>query len=229
MTALEPLLGHIPLFCDLPPGALAAIGPWFREDSYARDAYIFHEDDPASRLWVVAAGQVKIVKYLEAGKEAVVEVVSPGELFGGAAMLMPFQPATAQALSDTGTLSLSVQDYRRLLHEYPAVAVRVIEMLGGRLLGVIGMRIKISERVERRIAHVLLKVAAKCGEETAAGCRISVSLSRQDLAELADTTPESAIRVMSKLTRSGLVETLPGGFIVLCDREGLAAISGELA
>jgi CRP-like cAMP-binding protein len=227
MNADVSVLAQIDLFRDLSPQVLAAAGAWFREDRFTRDTVIFREGDPANRLWVVKSGQVKIVKYLEVGKEAVIEVVPPGELFGGAAMLMPYQPATAQALSDAGTLSLDVDDYRRILRDHPDVALRVIEMLGARLLGVIGMRIKLAERVERRIAHVLLKMASKCSAETPEGRRISVSLSRQDLADLADTTPESAIRVMSTFTRGGLVRTLPGGYIVLLDSARLAEISGE--
>ena len=53
---------------------------------------------------------MKIVKYGEGGKEIVVEVISPGEVFGGAIMLIPRQPATAIALSDVAALSLPLDD-----------------------------------------------------------------------------------------------------------------------
>jgi CRP/FNR family transcriptional regulator len=106
------------------------------------------------------------------------------------------------------------------------VAVRVIEMLGDRLMGVIRMRMMISERVERRIAHILLKLAAKFGEETAEGWVIRTSLTREDIAELADTTVETAIRVMSRFNKGGLVKTLRGGYVVLLDRAALQKIGG---
>jgi CRP/FNR family transcriptional regulator len=221
MISTADILAQIPLFRDLGMADLAAIAPWFGEDRFKRDDFIFHEGDPAARFWVVKDGQVKIVKYGEPGKEIVIEVIPAGEVFGGATMLMPRQPATARAMSDVTVLSLSVDEYRRLLQNYPAVAVRVVEALGDRMLGVIQMRAMATERTERRIAHILLKLASKFGEDTAEGCLIRTRLSRLDIAELSDTTLETAIRVMSKLRRQGLVKTLRGGYVVIIDREAL--------
>lgn len=219
-------LAGVPLFRDLTPAQLAEAASRFREDRFIRDAYIFHEGDPADRFWVVRDGQVKIVKHGEGGREIVIEVIPPGEVFGGAAMLMTHQPATAQGLSGAATLSVAVDEYKRLLREYPAVGVRVIEMMGERLLGVVRMRAMASERVERRVAHVLLKLASKFGEERADGWAIGASLSRQDIAELSDTTLETAIRVMSKFNKEGLVKTLRGGYVVILDRETLRRAGG---
>jgi CRP/FNR family transcriptional regulator len=216
----------VPLFGALSPSELAAIATRFREDRYERDAYIFHEGDPSARFWLVKDGQVKIVKYGEAGKEIVVEVISPGEVFGGAIMLIPRQPATAQGLSDATVLSLPLDEYKRLLQEYPAVAVRVIAMLGERMQGIIRMRAMAGERVERRIAHILQKLASKFGEPYEAGVLIRASLTRQDIAELSDTTVETAIRVMSRLSKDGVIKTLRGGYVVILDREALQRLIG---
>ncbi|HLE28994.1 MAG TPA: Crp/Fnr family transcriptional regulator [Anaerolineales bacterium] len=220
MISTPELLARLPLFNGLTQAELSAVAPWFNESRFERDEFIFFEGDPATRFWVAKDGQVKIVKYGEEGKEIVLEVISPGELFGGATMLMAQQPATAQALSNVTALSLPVEEYKRLLRNYPAVAVRVIEVLGERLLGVIRMRAMASERAERRIAHILLKLASKFGEETPEGMVINARLSRQDIAELSDTTIETAIRVMSKFRSEGLVKTLRGGYVVITDKDG---------
>jgi len=219
MLSTPDLLAQIGLFRGLNPAELAALAPRFNESRFSRDEFIFHEGDAATRFWVVKEGQVKIVKYGEGGKEIVLEVIPPGEVFGGATMLMAQQPATAQALSDATVLSLPVDDYKRLLRDYPAVAVQVIEVLGERLLWVIRMRAMASERAERRIAHILLKLASKFGEETSEGIVINARLSRQDIAELSDTTIETAIRVMSRFRSEGLVKTLRGGYVVITDKE----------
>ena len=223
------VLAYVPLFAGVNRSDLAAIASRFRADRFARDACIFREGDPASRFWIVGDGQVKIVKYNEGGKEIIIEVISPGEVFGSATMLMSHQPATAQALSEATTLSLSLHEYKLLLHDYPAVGVHVIEMLGERLRGVIGMRMMISERVERRIAHILLKIASKCGTETEAGWTIGMSLSRHDIAEIADTTTETAIRVMSKFSKANWIKTLPGGYVVILEPDTLQRLIGAEA
>lgn len=226
MASIEETLAHVPLFHDLSPTEIANAAAHFRGDHFRRDEYLFHEGDVAARFWVVREGQVKIVKHGEGGKEIVIEVIPPGEMFGGAAMLMPRQPATAQAMSDVETLSLSVEEYKLLLRQFPAVAVRVIEMLGERLLGVIRMRAMATERVERRVAHVLLKLASKFGEPHTDGMAIAASLTRQDIAELADTTVETSIRVMSRLSKEGIVQTLSGGIVVIKDEPALRHIAG---
>src|SRR3972149_6580145 len=212
MISTPELLARLPLFNGLTQAELSAVAPWFNESRFERDEFIFFEGDPATRFWVAKDG--------EEGKEIVLEVISPGELFGGATMLMAQQPATAQALSNVTALSLPVEEYKRLLRNYPAVAVRVIEVLGERLLGVIRMRAMASERAERRIAHILLKLASKFGEETPEGMVINARLSRQDIAELSDTTIETAIRVMSKFRSEGLGKTLRGGYVVITDKDG---------
>jgi CRP-like cAMP-binding protein len=229
MSSRAEILARVPLFRPLSPAELEAVAARFREDRFEHDALIFHEGDPSARFWVVSAGQVKIVKYGEGGKEIVVEVISPGEVFGGATMLIPRQPATAVALSDTAALSLPLDDYKRLLHDHPGVAVQVIETLGERMQGFIRMRAIAGERVERRVAHILLKLANKFGEKTEAGWLIQAGLTRQDIAELAGTTIETAIRVMSRLSKEGIVKTLRGGYVVILDRRALQDLAGSQA
>jgi len=224
MLSTPDVLAQIGLFSDLTPTELAVVASRFNESHFEREAFIFYEGDEAARFWMVKEGQVKIVKYGEGGKEIVLEVIPPGEVFGGGTMLMGQQPATAQALSDAIVLSLPVEEYKRLLRDYPAVAVRVIEVLGERLLGVIRMRAMASERAERRIAHILLKLASKFGEETSEGLVINARLSRQDIAELSDTTIETAIRVMSKFRSEGLVKTQRGGYVVIVNLKAFRAL-----
>jgi CRP-like cAMP-binding protein len=226
MVSRAETLARVPLFQCLSPTQLEAVAARFREDRFARDHLIFNEGETSARFWVVSEGQVKIVKYGESGKEIVVEVISPGEVFGGATMLIPRQPATAMALSDVAVLSLPVDDYKQLLREHPVVAVQVIETLGERMQGFIRMRAMAGERVERRIAHILLKLAHKFGEKTEAGWVIRAGLTRQDIAELADTTVETAIRVMSRLRKEGVVRTLRGGYVVILDRRALQDLAG---
>jgi len=221
------ILTHVSLFADLTPGDLAVVVSRFREDTFAEDAYIFFEGDPARHLWVVKDGQAKILKHGDGGKEIVIEVIPPGEMFGGAALLLARHPGTAQAISRLTTLSLPIDEYKALLHDYPAIALRVIEALGQRLLGVVETRVMVGERVERRIAHILLKLASKCGQQTEEGWQLTISLSRQDIADLSDTTVETAIRVMSRFRKVGLVKTQRGGYVVILDHEGLRHVSGE--
>ncbi len=224
--AVPQLLAQVALFRDLTVAQLTAITPWFRLDTFQANDPIFHEDDEANRFWVVREGEVKIMRYAPGGREVAIEVIPAGEVFGGSVFLMPIHPATAVALSQAATLSLSLEEYHNLLNKYPAVGIRVIKILGERLLSVIHMRTLAADRVERRLAHILLKMASKCGVKTPEGIKINISLTRQDLADLADTTLETTIRTMSVFRKKGLVKTLRGGYVVILDDLSLQQIRG---
>jgi CRP/FNR family transcriptional regulator len=224
-------LRQVPLLAALTDEQIAVVADRFRADSFASDTIVFLEGDPADRLWVVQAGQIKIVKHSSDGQENLLEVIMPGEVFGGAAILFPAHPATAIAMTDTTTLSLERSEFLSLLRRCPEVALRIIDTLGERLRAAMKMRALAPERVEVRLANILLKLGSKVGSpvvtggSAADGLRIEISLSRQDLADMAGTTIETAIRMMSRFRKEGLVHTEPGGFIVITDRERLQRLS----
>ena len=219
------ILRQVPLFASLTIDQITAAADWFRGETFDQDAMIFLEGDPADRLWVVSAGQVKIVKHTSDGQENLLEVITPGEMFGGAGLLLDTHPASAVAMTPTMTLSLEREPYLRLIRQHPDIALRIIHLLGERLQAAMKMRALAVERVDVRLANILLKLCNKAGATTDEGTRINLPLSRQDLADMAGTTIETAIRVMSHFRKEGLVLTEPGGYIVVLDHTRLQLLS----
>jgi CRP/FNR family transcriptional regulator len=79
-------------------------------------------------------------------------------------------------------------------------------------------------QVEQRIARLVLRLAERAGtDRPGQGIWIPVPLTRQDLADLCGTTVETAIRVVSKMRRSGLMRATPSGILVM-DRAGLTQV-----
>lgn len=219
------VLRQVPLFAALTDEQIATAADWFHTETFDQDAIIFLEGDPADRLWVVSAGQVKIVKHTSDGQENLLEVITPGEMFGGAGLLLTMHPATSVAMTSLTALSIEREPYLRLIHQYPDIALRIIHLLGERLQAAMKMRALAVERVDVRLANILLKLCDKVGEATDEGTRINLPLSRQDLADMAGTTIETAIRVMSRFRKEGLVHTEPGGYIVVLDHNRLKLLS----
>jgi CRP/FNR family transcriptional regulator len=79
--------------------------------------------------------------------------------------------------------------------------------------------------VEERIARLLLRKADEVARHEHGGLFIPLALSRQELADMTGTTIETAIRVMSRWAKQGLVATRDDGFVLL-DRRRLAALAG---
>ncbi len=224
MNRLE-LLHSIPLFAALTPEQIASFADRFRVDVFAPDTFIFLEGDAADRLWVVQSGQVKIIKYSADGVENILEVILPGEMFGGAGILFPVHPATAVAMTETTTLSLEREGYLQLARQFPDIALRIIAILGERLRAAMKMRALSTDRVDVRVAHILLKLCDQAGEKTIEAVKINLPLSRQDLADMTGTTIETAIRIMSRFRKEGLVLTEPGGYIVVTDCDRMRVLS----
>lgn len=219
------VLRQVPLFTSLTIEQITTAAEWFRVENFDQDAMIFLEGDPADRWWVVSAGQVKIVKHTRDGQENLLEVITPGEMFGGAGLLLAVHPATAVAMTPTTTLSIERGPYLHLIRQYPDIALRIIYLLSERLQAAMKMRALAVERVDVRLANILLKLGDKAGAATDEGLRINLPLSRQDLADMAGTTIETAIRVMSRFRKEGLVHTEPGGYIVVLDHARLQLLS----
>ena len=219
------VLQQIPLFASLTIDQIAAVADWFRAETFDQDALIFLEGDPADRLWVVSSGQIKIVKHTSDGQENLLEVITPGEMFGGAGLLLATHPATAVAMTPTITLSIEREPYLQLIRQYPEIALRIIHLLADRLQAAMKMRALAVERVDVRLANILLKLCDKVGQPAEEGMHINLPLSRQDLADMAGTTIETAIRVMSRFRKEGLVHTEPGGYVVVIDRDRLQRLS----
>ncbi len=220
-SAFFSLLGRVPLLAGLPERDLASVAAAARFDHFEREAAIFCQGDPAQQVWLLRHGQVKIVHQEPDGREVILEMIAPGEVFGGAVLFMAQHPATARAMTEAETVSFSVDVYSRLLGAHPELAQRLIRMLGGRLHSMMDLNILSGERVERRLAHILLKLADRLGRLEPAGVLITIPLSRQDLADMAGTTLETAIRTMSRFRAHGLVATLRGGFLLINDLDRL--------
>jgi CRP-like cAMP-binding protein len=227
-------LAQSPLFAALSGAEWARIEQQFVRQRHERDDYLFFEGDPAEWLVFVAEGRVKMIKHSESGRETILATFGPGQIVGEVGVLVgEVYPATAQALEPAVTFSLRRAEYVALVRQHPDLAWALIEELGRRLQRAHEtIRSLAVEKVERRVARVLLRLANTAGErledaELPGAVRVTVPLSRQDIADMAGTVLETAIRTMSKFQKQGLIETREGHLVLLKPHE-LVAIAEEL-
>jgi CRP-like cAMP-binding protein len=228
------LLAQSALFASLPEGERWAVEGQLVRRVFERGEYLFFEGEPAEWLVFVAQGRVKMIKHSESGRETILATFGPGQIVGEVGVLVgDAYPATAQALEPTNTLGLRRAEYVDLVRGHPDLAWALIEELGRRLQRAHEtIRSLAVEKVERRVARALLRMANTAGERledagAPGAVRITVPLSRQDIADMAGTVIETAIRTMSKFQKQGLIETRDGR-IVLLHPHKLVAIAEEL-
>jgi len=188
------------------------------ERSFAPNEFIFWDGDAPEWFYIVAVGKVKVLKHSSLGKEFIIAFFGPGEMFGEVAVFenKPY-PASAQTITETKVVGIKREDFLSFLANRPQVALRIISVLGGRLRDAQSrLRDLAGERVEQRLASVLLMLSAKLG--------LTLPFTRQEIADMAGTTTETAIRVMSHLKDRGIIGSVRGKVIIL-DEEKLRLLS----
>jgi CRP-like cAMP-binding protein len=122
-------------------------------------------------------------------------------------------------------IKISRKNLMRLVDRFPNLMYCIALQLGDRMKSSYDSLKNIAlERVEARIAALLLKLSKKVGVETGKGTLIDMRLTKQDVADMVGTTVETSIRTFSKFKKEGLV-TVTDGKIVIRDREALKALS----
>jgi len=204
------------VFSSLKEVELEKISAYFKEVSIKNNETIFSEGDPSDKLYLLSEGNVKIIKHTVMGKDIILEVMSPGDIFGGVAVLdnKPY-PATAEAMKAAKILRIRRGDLMKVMEEYPDLKLEIVSYFSDKLRESHEMLKNIAtERVERRIASLLLKLSEKAAVDGEGYKKIDFPLTRQEISEMVGTTVETCIRTMSKFQKSGMVKTADGSISI---------------
>lgn len=207
---------QVTIFSTLSQQEEKEVSRYILTNTFRKKEAIFSEGDPSEWFYIVKKGKVKITKLSQDGKELILEVISPLEFFGGIAVVRGFPyPANAVAMEDTEVLKISRKDLMSLMDRFPDLMYCMAMNIGDRIKDSHETLKSIAlEKVEARIAALLLKLADKAGEKVPEGIVINMKLTKQDIAEMVGTTVETSIRTMSKLTKSGIVSAKAGNIII---------------
>ena len=211
------------IFSSLSEDELSGLAELAVERSFQPDEFIFWEGDQPDYFYVIAGGRIKVVKHSSSGKEFIIAFFEAGEMFGEVAVFegKPY-PASAQAISPTSVLGIRKQLFLDFLARHPQVALRIINILGGRLRDAQG-RLKdlAGERVQQRLARILLMLASRMGH--------TLPFTRQELADMAGMTTETAIRLTTQLKERGIINTVRGQLIIVNEAKLRALAEGPPA
>ena len=220
MAGIDGLKG----FRTLSAGDRERVAGATREQRSPAGKVLFSEGQAADTLWAVKAGVVHIMKSGADGREFVLEVVPPGELFGAVVALegRPY-PASAVAAEDSVVWRMPAALVRELCQKHPTLRSAILEQVTTRLRGAHDrLRSLALERVEQRLARMLLTLAEKIGHRQDGLTLLSVT--RQELADMIGTTVETTIRVTSRWQQTGLIRSSRHQ-LGLADLDGLRAIA----
>lgn len=207
-SAEETLLKNIRLFQGLQPEELARLLKAARRSQIDADTFLFFQEDPAEKVYVVLNGRIKLTQVTPEGQQIILRYITAGEVFAVVAVLSDMKyPVTAQTVEATSLVYWDRDSMLALMASIPALALNAISIMGGRVKEFQDRIRELStERVERRIARTLLRLAHQTGQKTAEGVLINLPLTRQDLAELSGTTLFTVSRTLSQWEARGLIQ-----------------------
>src|SRR2546428_11732402 len=202
------LLSRTVLFQGIPVEALEPLAPAISMRSYTAGSYIFHEGDPATVLYIIVRGQVKISRLGSSGTEAVFTVLVPGDSFGELTLFedQPVRTMDAEAMVATRCVTLERQALMAFLDNNPQVVRHLIKVLIGHIRR---MDATFSEAafldVPGRVAPKLLVLAAANGNKTPDAIRIERRMTQRTLAGMGAGSRQNVNRALSRLVgKSGI-------------------------
>ncbi len=222
-------LARSELFSDLSETSQAELSGHFRPRQHAPQSILFLEGQPATAYHLIAKGKIKITQTSPAGEEVILHVAEPGEVIGALPTLgKGTYPASAQALEASVTFSVEAASFEDILVNHPSV-MRHLLSFATRQLQISQQRLRemATERVERRIARTLTRLASQLGVKRGTAIEIDAPLSRQDLAEMSGTTLYTVSRTLRAWQRSGLVRARRKQITIL-EPHGLVTLAEDL-
>lgn len=227
MQRITRILSETPLFNGLSAEQLDEIGSIAVERRYSRGEAIFMEGDKADGFYIVADGQIKIYKTSLDGKEQILHIYGPGHPFGEVPVFSGSRfPANAQALVGSRMLFLPRAAFVRLIADNPSLSMNMLGELSMRLRQFTVQIENLSlKEVPSRLASYLIVLA----EEQGRTGRVTLTISKGQLASLLGTIPETLSRIFAKMSAQALIQ-VDGREIHLLDRPGLEdlAAAGKL-
>jgi CRP-like cAMP-binding protein len=222
-------LDSIPIFKDLDDQQRLTVLQVGRQRKVEAGKFLYMQGDEASAFYLLLDGSIKLTQVTLEGQEIILRYASPGEVFGLIAVLTEqTYPVSAYVVNDCQVWVWRQSDIQALISQIPCMALNALQILSGRVKEFQDRIRELStERVERRIARAVLRLAHHIGKKVPQGVYLDLPISRQDLAEMTGTTLYTVSRTLSKWETMGLI-TAGREQIIINSPHGLVCIAEDL-
>lgn len=209
-----------PAYTSLSDQILSGLAQKTTRMHFAKGEFIFHQDDPSDRMYIVESGRVIVSKNAPSGKSFTFVVGLPGVTLNAVTCFKP-RPRhfSAKAVEDTTVLAASSQDFSAWVLKHHEVILGTLDTLGylldeayGRIMDLI------DESVEQRIMNTLTMLFSRIGT--------SLPFTNMEIADMTGTSRETAARVISRLQTAGLISKFRNKIDII-DPDRLKELSGN--
>ncbi len=211
-------LRNAPIFEELEERDFARVSACGVRKSYKKGEVILMEEESGSALFVIVSGEVKVVRIGEDGREVILSILGPSDIFGEMALLDgEARSASVVALDDAELFVIHRKDFLGLLHEYPSIAISLLKHLTQRLRRADALIKSLSLKdAYHRVGYVLLQFADERGRIKQGKVEIDNLPVQQEIANMAGTTRETVSRTFSKMEKLKLLH-VEGNAVTILD------------
>jgi CRP/FNR family transcriptional regulator, cyclic AMP receptor protein len=210
-------LRQAPLFRELDEEAAVALRASLTETRLRRGEVLFREGDSGDNLFIVTEGKVKLGKTSSDGRENLLAVLGPGQMFGELSLFDPGpRSATVTAVTDCVMQSLSHDELLEWLTGRPGVARGLLAQLGSRLRKANDVVADlVFSDVPGRVAKALLDLASRFGRTADDGVHVHHDLTQEELAQLVGASRETVNKALADFASRGWVRLEPRSVVLL--------------
>lgn len=211
-----------PMFATMDPNETRTLFESMRQIELSRGDTVFREGEPGDRLYVIGQGKIKLGRRSTDGRENLLSILGPGEMFGELSLFDPGpRTATASSVADAVVYELDHDQLVDWIEKHPTIAKH--------LLGALAQRLRrtnetladlVFSDVPGRVAKALLDLSTRFGEKTDEGVRVAHDLTQEELAQLVGASRETVNKALADFATRGWVRR-EGRAVVLLDLDRL--------
>ena len=195
------------LFSNIDEREIQALADRTTMREFSRGKVILYPDQQPEMVYLIKEGRVKISRYSPDGREQILALLEPGDLFGEFSLVGEREPVHMEAFEDTLICALPRADFMALIRSQPGLMLHVMKLLADRLRQA---EEKIADlvfhTVPGRLASLLLRLAETYGESDGRGLRLTLRLTHHDIASMIGATRETVTSTLSRFRDEELID-----------------------
>jgi CRP-like cAMP-binding protein len=215
-------LSDVPLFRELTLEELDPIVQIAQTRFYKHKMYVFMQDDPLDRVFFIHSGKVKIYRTDLSGKEQIISVLEPGEMFPHAGFFRKGSyPAHAEISEDANLIVIPIDKFEGILITYPELCIKLFKVLGEKIVDLQGrLEAQVLHNTYEQIILLLIRLCKSNGEKISDKFQLTTQFTNRELANMIGTSRETVSRTLNHLKKKEYIDLCEEGYYLI-DREAL--------
>ena len=220
---MDEVLARAGIFHGVAPGAIAAVANRLKPVEFPRGHQVFAEGDVGDQLYIIVAGRVKVGRRTVDGRENLLALMGPADMFGELALFDPGpRTSTVTALTDVRAVTMDGAALHMWIRQYPEVAEQLLRVLARRLRRTNdSVTAMIFTDVAGRVAKQLLMLAQRFGVRDGSVLRVDHELTQEELAQLVGSSRETVNKALVDFAQCGWIR-VQGKTVFIDDPQRLA-------